>query len=123
MFYGCRCAYPVESVHDEHRLFTFGSNICRQYLGRKTFTSFIDGCNLETVYESGLYFHGMSGGAYFDSVIKTTISNPGIYDVFLRFGSWFQRVVCSFPTQLDGIFLLTELNGEMADGQWLYNIV
>ena len=56
------------------------------------------------------------------AIVKTLLSLASIYDVGLRTGSRFERVVDSRPRERGRLLVLLEINVEVVDRQWLYDI-
>ena len=105
----------VETVDDENACFFVLGLVCGKDFGREAFTTPVYCRYFERIDDAGFIFRVWKGLLTRTPLSKSASSDACIDNVFAGCGSRFQRVIHSLPGKFQGIFLLTEADGEIVD--------
>ena len=89
----------VESVYHQYGTFGIERPSGGKNFGRETFTALVDSGNLVAAYHAGGERGSVTVAVHQYSVVEIPVADTGINNVFLCYGSWFQRIRYGLPGQ------------------------
>ena len=94
----------VESVYHQYGTFGIERPSGRKNFGRETFTALVDSGNLVAAHHAGGECGAVTVAVHQYSVVEISVADAGIDNVFLCYGSRFQRIRYGSPGQFHFIF-------------------
>ena len=89
--------------------------VCGKDFGWEAFTTPVHSRYFEGIDDARFYLQSVERIAYAYTIVKSASPDACIDNVLAGCGSRFQRVIHSLPGKFQGIFLLTEADGEIVD--------